>query len=112
MRRTCSALPTSRARPATIAAMGKEAAYAAGNPGAEVRSPVPAPSGDAAFTDRARTVGELLPAPNVYEQIPLPSATGSVGSNHVVPRAAPDATPTGVAHDRPIVNRPAPKCRS
>ncbi|MET9397905.1 DUF6271 family protein [Kitasatospora sp. NPDC002965] len=111
MRRTCSALPTSRARPATIAAMGKEAAYAAGNCGAEVRSPVPAPSGDAAFTDRARTVGELLPAPDAHEHVPLPSATENSGSDHFVPCAALDATPSGVAHDRPIVNHPAQKRR-
>ncbi|MFJ2781937.1 DUF6271 family protein [Kitasatospora sp. NPDC087315] len=112
MRRTCLALPTSRARPASIAAMGKEAVYAAGNFGVEVRLLPLDSSDDTTFTDHAKTVGELLPAPNVYERVPPPPATETVGSDHFLPYVVLDAALTGVAHNRPIVNYCTPRRRS
>ncbi|MFF1904328.1 DUF6271 family protein [Kitasatospora sp. NPDC058218] len=60
MRRTCWALPAGRVRPATIAAIDKEAAHAAGNFGVEVRLLILDPTDDTTFTDQAEAGGELL----------------------------------------------------
>nr|WP_272923767.1 DUF6271 family protein [Streptomyces sp. SID3343] len=112
MRRTCSALPTSRARPATIAAMGKGAANAAGEFGAWVRLPIPNSSDDAAFTGHAGTVGELLPAPNGYERVRLPPASGTVGGDHYLLGVVRHAALIGVALNRLVVEHRTPKRRS
>ncbi|MGV9271372.1 DUF6271 family protein [Kitasatospora sp. NPDC003701] len=75
-------LPTGRSRPTTIAAMGKEAADAAGNVGVEVRPLIPDSSDGTTFTDHAKTPG----------------------GDRLLPHVVLDAAPIGVGDSRRVVN--------
>lgn len=64
-RRICLTLPTNRACTATIADIGEEAAYAAGEFGVEVQLLILDSSDGSTFADHAKAVGELPPVPGV-----------------------------------------------
>ncbi|WP_405591404.1 DUF6271 family protein [Streptomyces sp. NBC_01190] len=65
MRAICLTLPTNRPCATTIAAVGEEAAYAAGHFGVEVHLLVLDSAEPPAFAEHARVVRELPAAPNV-----------------------------------------------
>lgn len=64
-RRICLTLPTNRACTATIAGIGEEAAYAAGQFGVEVHLLILDSSGGSTFADHAKAVDGLPAVPNV-----------------------------------------------
>ncbi|MEE1772811.1 DUF6271 family protein [Streptomyces sp. JV185] len=65
MRRICLTLPTNRACASTISAIGEEADYAADRFGVEVHLLILDSSGQQAFAEHARVVGEGRRAPHV-----------------------------------------------